>query len=77
MKTVTYRGPGHVLKAGGRTFYRGEPQAVSDALYRQLLRDPSMTLDVSDPIQPVKEPEPPADEAASDTAEQGEEESNQ
>lgn len=46
MKTIVYPGPGHVLKVGERRIRRGVPTEVSEELYRQLQRDPSMTLQV-------------------------------
>ncbi len=76
MRTVVYRGPSDILRSGGRTFYRGEPEAVSEALYRQLMRDRGARIETLDSPKPVEEPAPPAEEAASDTADTGEEESD-
>ena len=46
MKTIIYNGPGHVLAAGGLRIRRGVPTAINEELFRQLQRDPSMTLQV-------------------------------
>lgn len=71
------RGPGHILKVGDRTIYRGEPAVLSDALYRRLLRDPSLRLEEVAPLfRPDPEPAPPAPEAVTDSAPEGEEESD-
>lgn len=71
------KGPGHVLRVGNRTIYRGEPTAISEALFVRLSRDPSLRLEEVAPLfTPDPEPAPPADMAASDSAPEGEEESD-
>jgi len=75
MKIIVYRGPSHRLRVDGRLFVRGESYEVSDALAARLARDPSMSLEVSSPRRSSPAPIP-AVKAATDTAVQGEEESD-
>lgn len=55
MKTIVYTGPGHVLAAGHLRIRRGIPTEISEELFAQLQRDPSMTLQVV--AAPKKHPE--------------------
>jgi hypothetical protein len=78
VKTVIYTGPGHVLVAGPHRIRRGTPAQISDKLFEQLQRDPSMTLQV---VADEPEPAQAADEAddypaslADEYADHGEEE---
>lgn len=73
MKRIIYPGPGHVLRVGERLIHRGEPADISDELYRRLVRDPSMKLVL---VERELELESPAEEAATDDADTGEEESD-
>lgn len=81
MRLVVYRGPGHVLRAGKRTLYRGIPDSISNELYETLSRRRTVRLELLEEIEPrtgagSPDPEPPADKAADDTADDGEEESD-
>ena len=82
MRTIVYPGPGHVLVAGKRRIERGVPTEVSEELFKQLQRDPSMKLlELTPQAEPAgepaadepAEPDQPADEA-DEIAGDGEEE---
>lgn len=80
MRLVVYRGPGHVLRAGARTLYRGEPTSISNELFDRLSRLRNVRLEDLEaaPVSPgpaTPDPEPAADKA-DDTADDGEEESD-
>lgn len=77
MKTIVYPGPGHVLAVGDRRIPRGIPTEISEQLYRQLQRDPSMTLQVVSRRRESKETaakaEPTPAAQADENADNGEE----
>jgi hypothetical protein len=64
VKTIIYTGPGHVLAAGKHRIRRGVPTEISDELYKQLARDPSMTLQVIADPEPANRTATKADEHA-------------
>lgn len=76
MRTVVYHGPGHVLVAGGRSIPRGVRTPISEELFAQLQRDPSMTLEEVDQETEATGPGPEQDPAdqADEHADNGEEE---
>ena len=71
MKIIIYNGPGHVLVAGEHRIQRGVPTEISEKLFQQLQRDPSMTLQVVKASRRAsKSPATQADQQAATQADQ-------
>lgn len=79
MRTIVYTGPGHVLAVGELRIPRGRPTEVTEEVFRQLQRDPSMTLQVvprrrEPKVKPAGQAEHNPANQAGENAESGEEE---
>lgn len=72
MKLAVYRGPAHVLRAGGVTLYRGEPKSISNELFARLSARSTVRLEEVEPVTPDPVTPDPGPESAGD----GEEESD-